>query len=97
MANFEVEARKLDNKVWMTLIEILRAVVDCYIQVLFIYRCVSFIGFLWEVRPLPGILQADWNWMAAGSQDRGKHSDSTAVEEGFNFLYKYYNINLLPV
>ena len=28
-------------------------------------------GFLWQVRPFPGVLQADRNWMAARSQDRG--------------------------
>lgn len=35
------------------------------------YFSYSFPGFLWQVRPFPGILQADRNWMAALSQDRG--------------------------
>lgn len=30
-------------------------------------------GFLWQVRPFPGILQAGRNWVAARPQDRGKH------------------------
>lgn len=59
VANFEAEARKLDNKVRVTITEILKVAVDCYIQVHFTYRYDSFTGFLWEVRPLLGILQAD--------------------------------------
>lgn len=65
------------------------------------YWCVSFLysftGFLWEVRPLPGILQADRKWMAAGSQDRGKHTQKTVLilaVESESFLYKYCSINL---
>lgn len=67
----------------------------CYsfsnIQVHYAYCPVSllylFTGFLWEVRPLPGILQADSNWMATGSQDRGRHfSDITHANSLFSFL-----------
>lgn len=52
---------------------------QCHLDIRVYFTCLCIFlllnlstGFLWEVWPLLGILQADRNWVAAGSQDRGK-------------------------
>lgn len=45
-------------------------------------------GFFWQVRPFPGILQADRNWMAARSQDRGTDNSLHTMPPGPQILRK---------
>lgn len=65
-----------------------------------------FPGFLWEVWSLPGVLQADRDWMAAGSQNGGTvqhrhismeyNTDSHTAHFNWDFFNWFYNYIRLP-
>lgn len=98
VVNFEVLARKLDNKVLFHILSEFVSAVICFKmlwEMLYLGVCVicCCIGFFWEIRPLPGILQADRNWMAAGTQDRGTHTQ----KEIFNFKCTFSKLFYISV